>query len=178
MHSHSFTHSFGALVVALYLCLGYTLALPTQGSGPVPLTIRSVDGPVRRNGYIITFKPSVDAHDAQNFVVQHFGSGAVRHRYNTTNIDGLAGTFNATQIDVLRTSSFVESIELDSVGEVDSLVVQKDATWGLQRISQLGPISGNPNDMNYTFSYDSSAGSGTDIYIGMHSSWFLLFYFD
>ena len=171
MRRHSFKHSLGALFIVLSLCLGYTLAIPTQGSrDPVPLTIRSVDGPVRKNGYIITFKPTADAQEAQDRIVQQFGRSAVRHRYNTTNLDGLAGTFNATQIATLKASSFIESIELDTVGQVDSLVVQKDANWALQRLSQLGPVSGGSKDLNYTYSYDSSGGSGTDIYIGKHQA--------
>lgn len=167
MRRHSFKYYLAALALPLSLSFGITLAVPTDGSGgrPVPLTIRSVDGPVRENGYIVTFKQSVDAHEAQDWIAHKFGRGAVRHRYNTTHIDGLAGTFNETQIEALRTSRFVESIELDSIGEVDSLVVQRDASWGLQRISQTGPVSGNVTGLDYTYSYDSSAGSGTDIYI-------------
>jgi len=46
------------------------------------------------------------------------------------------------------------------------LATQTDAPWGLQRISQDAKLS-NQNDaaLTFTYNYDDSAGSGTDVYV-------------
>lgn len=168
MRRHLLDFSLRILILALFLGLGNTLSDPRRRSENLaPLTIRGVEGPVRTDGYIVRFKPSVDAHEAHDQLVHEFGIAAVRHKYNTSSLDGIAGTFNASQLHTLQTSDFVESIELDSVGQADSLVQQNDATWGLSRISQLNPLSSDSNvtGLGYTYSFDESGGGGSDIYI-------------
>lgn len=159
MRSHSFE--------TLLLLVATLLPFFATTSASLLLPIRDSTDGVRKDGYIITYKPSVNATSAHNNITQQFGSGVVRHRYSGNSFKGLAGTFNASQIAVLQSSPFVQSIERDSIGQVDSLVVENDTNWGLQRISQAGPIS-NPDDqlnLDYTYLYDSTAGAGVDIYI-------------
>lgn len=40
-----------------------------------------------------------------------------------------------------------------------------DAAWGLARISQTAKVSGSADSLTYSYSYDSTAGKGVDIYI-------------
>jgi cerevisin len=155
--------SFKAWVLRAAVLLPYVATT----SASLLLPVRSTEDAVRKDGYIITFKPSVDVTSAHDQIARQFGSGAVRNLYSSTGFKGLAGTFNSTQIATLESSPLIQSIERDLVGQVDSLVTQLDATWGLQRISQVAAIS-RPDDqtaLDYTYLYDNTAGSGVDIYI-------------
>ncbi|KAG8869509.1 subtilisin-like serine protease [Serendipita sp. 405] len=139
----------------------------TASSRRSTVGILDVDGPVREDGYIITFTSSTNATAAQNAIQRDFGFESVTHRYNTDAIKGVSGTFNPTQIERIQAAEFVESIERDAVGGVDALVTQYDAPWGLQRISQVEGLPGGSNEqgLNYQYRYDDSAGNGVDIYI-------------
>lgn len=162
MHGHSFGPWFW--VVALLL------SHVARTSASLLLPIRNLEDPARKDGYIVTFKPSVNstyASSMQDQISHRFGPQTVRHRYNTRSFRGFAGTFNASQLAALKSSPFIQSIEPDSLGHVDALVTQRDAPWGLQRISQEGAIN-RPNEqtaLDYTYIYDESGGAGVDIYI-------------
>lgn len=43
--------------------------------------------------------------------------------------------------------------------------IRTNAPWGLSRISQAGPTGGSASGTSFSYRYDSSAGSGVDIYI-------------
>ncbi|KAH7334858.1 subtilisin-like protease Pr1A [Rhizoctonia solani] len=76
-------------------------------------------------------------------------------------------TPNAMELLKAKYAKEIEYVEEDQVVRVTSELIQKDATWGLQRITQEGtlPQGSSSTALNYTYSYDSSAGEGVDIYI-------------
>ncbi|CAE6517665.1 unnamed protein product, partial [Rhizoctonia solani] len=76
-------------------------------------------------------------------------------------------TPNAIEALKFKYAEEIEYIEEDQVVRVTSEVIQRDATWGLQRITQKEtlPQGSISTALNYTYSYDSSAGEGVDIYI-------------
>lgn len=131
--------------------------------------IRDVDGPVRADGYIITFTDGANATEAHDAIVASFGEEAVSYRYDTetSTVRGLSGTFNATEIRELQGADFVQSIEPDVIGKLDALATQYDAPWGLQRVSQVNglPDDSDEGGLGYTYTYDQSAGQGVDIYV-------------
>lgn len=171
-------HSFILLPQLVLLCLLGLLSSTTRvAAAPRPLRtprtprtqllpVRSVDGPVRPNGYLITYKSDVDAAEVQTQIVDTYGADVVRYKYDCASFSGMAGTFDDDQLESLRASPDIEAIEVDSVGHADTLVAQTDAPWGLQRISQLNPLRySDITALDYTYTYDDSAGAGVDIYI-------------
>lgn len=49
-----------------------------------------------------------------------------------------------------------------------SAVVQSNAPWGLARVSSGGnplPVGADPGSLTFSYTFDSSGGSGVDIYI-------------
>ncbi|CAE6493473.1 unnamed protein product [Rhizoctonia solani] len=76
-------------------------------------------------------------------------------------------TPNAMEVLKAKYAEQIEYVEEDQVVYSTSEIVQNDATWGLQRISQKGtlPQSSSATALNYTYHYDSSGGEGVDIYI-------------
>ncbi|CAE6468229.1 unnamed protein product [Rhizoctonia solani] len=91
------------------------------------------------------------------------------HIFDSRVLNGYAIGLTPSAMEVLKVkyAEQIEYVEEDQVVRVTSVVVQKDATWGLQRITQEEtlPQSSNSTALNYTYSYDSSAGEGVDIYI-------------
>ncbi|EAU91794.1 serine protease [Coprinopsis cinerea okayama7 len=88
---------------------------------------------------------------------------------NTVNwglINGFAGILNDQALNTLRESEDVEYITEDGIMYTMSPVTQSDAPWGLQRVSQAARLSNTDvAALDYQYTYDSSAGSGVDIYI-------------
>ncbi|TFK25386.1 serine protease [Coprinopsis marcescibilis] len=81
-------------------------------------------------------------------------------------INGIAGNLNEEALNTLRASEDVEYITEDGIVHTMAAVTQSNAPWGLQRISQAGILSNtNAAALTYSYTYDSSAGSGVDIYI-------------
>ncbi|KAJ3000181.1 hypothetical protein NUW54_g6827 [Trametes sanguinea] len=87
-------------------------------------------------------------------------------RVESNVLHGFAGTFNADALNALRANPDVEYIAEDGIVHINAAVTQTNAPWGLQRISQTAKLSSqNTNALTYTYTYDSTAGSGVDIYI-------------
>jgi cerevisin len=52
------------------------------------------------------------------------------------------------------------------MGKVTAFKTLNNVPWGLQRISQQGPLgNADPTDSNFSYTFDDSAGEGVDIYI-------------
>lgn len=113
-------------------------------------------------------------------------NSTLRLGWNENVMNAIAGTFSDEVLDVIRSQEEVEYVEpgkrepasirspADKPGEyIDYLmsiyetVQHDDAPWGISRLS-TGRISLAGNDplaLQYPYFSDSSAGSGTDIYI-------------
>ncbi|KAF9642310.1 serine protease [Thelephora ganbajun] len=117
--------------------------------------------------YIVTFKDSV-AHDVGvSSVTDKIDSQSnVTHKWGF--INGLAGAFTDADLELLRSHPDVASIEED--GHVHTQYVKSvtrtDTTWGLERISSQTSLAGqDPDDLTFTYTYNPTAGTGTDVYI-------------
>ncbi|CAE6520298.1 unnamed protein product, partial [Rhizoctonia solani] len=116
--------------------------------------------------YIVKLKSSVNSglHVSSSGFSQYN-----EHIYDSRVLNGYAIGLTPNAIDVLKAkyAKEIEYVEEDQVVRVTSEVVQKDATWGLQRITQKETLAQGSSStaLNYTYNYDSSAGEGVDIYI-------------
>ncbi|PFH47214.1 hypothetical protein AMATHDRAFT_50473 [Amanita thiersii Skay4041] len=81
-------------------------------------------------------------------------------------INGFSAKLDENALNALRAHEGVKSIAEDGVVHTMSTVSESSTAWGLQRLSQAGSL-GRTDDSSLTFSYtyDSSAGAGVDIYI-------------
>ncbi|OBZ79180.1 Cuticle-degrading protease [Grifola frondosa] len=78
----------------------------------------------------------------------------------------LCRTLSPDALKILRSSPDVDYIAEDGVFSINAAVTQTNAPWGLARISQNAELADqNTNDLTFTYTYDSSAGSGVDIYV-------------
>jgi cerevisin len=82
--------------------------------------------------------------------------GRVQHSYNLTNLlKGYSGTFSEGLIDLLRKDPAVAYIEPDQ--EVHILAQEKNAPWGLARVSHKESLSFNTFNK---YDYDDRGGQG------------------
>ncbi|KAG6820078.1 hypothetical protein H0H93_005606 [Arthromyces matolae] len=111
------------------------------------------------NRYIVKLKPGANISS----VCEATNTNTI---YEYKVIHGFAATLDANQLKALRSDPNVEYVKQDIIGNATALVSQHDAPWGLARLStgdQL--VDQNPNDLNFTYIYDSSGGEGVDTYI-------------
>lgn len=86
--------------------------------------------------------------------------------FNISSFKGYTAQFNEKLLDAIRADPLVDFVEEDShadlcaveVEERDEVEHQKDATWGLSRISHR-------NETTDTYTYASTAGEGVTAYI-------------
>lgn len=106
--------------------------------------------------YIVTFKVDADKSSAKpDSGVTHTWDGA---------INGFAGHFDDATVEKLRANPDVETITEDGV--MHTFVTETNAPWGLSRLSSSSKLSNQDTSaLTYSYTYDSSAGAGVDIYI-------------
>ncbi|KAK0441963.1 serine protease [Armillaria borealis] len=141
--------------------------------------LQRIDGKVKKDNYIVTLRPGV-ARSTRDTLVDSLGPEAtITARYNHV-FSGFAGQFSSGHTNELP--SDVVTIVEDS--EVYANVEQHDATWGLQRISQEGPLppgsdplsdtlpsisaylnSTTLSALTYTYTYDGTVTSLVNIYV-------------
>ncbi|EJD48763.1 peptidase 1 [Auricularia subglabra TFB-10046 SS5] len=139
-------------------------------AAPSLVSIASRKGSTRPGGYIVTLKEHAVARRSvstvQRSILNSFSASDAQIKYEWPNLNAFAGTFSDAALLALRSSGDVAAIEHDTIGGVSALVTQRDAPWGLQRISQVAPLSStNVSALDFSYVYDSSAGRGVDIYI-------------
>ncbi|EJD32422.1 hypothetical protein AURDEDRAFT_178509 [Auricularia subglabra TFB-10046 SS5] len=144
------------------------LSAAQASSDLLPIAVAHLPG--RPGWYIVTLKDaSVERRDfslVHRSILSSLSADDSRMRYEWPHLNALAGTFSDAALTMLRSSGDVAAIERDVHGGVAELIMQTDAPWGLQRISQVPRMSSNDDHgLNYTYVYDSSAGKGLDIYI-------------
>ncbi|KAI0760470.1 peptidase 1 [Fomes fomentarius] len=158
----SFSARFAALVLAFVAAVQ---------AGPL-VNIKSTHGAqIVPNGYIVSLKPGA-ALAAHRNILRNFKREDSDVAYEWPSLNAFAGTFSDDALQALRESEDVVAIERDTIGGVDAVVVQTDAIWNLQRISQVAKLTSNSTSArNYNYTYDDSAGEGVDIYVidtGIH----------
>ncbi|PYI35452.1 subtilisin-related protease [Aspergillus indologenus CBS 114.80] len=155
----SFLLVFGSLLSAV-------LAAPTLESRQ---TLQTIPGK-----YIVTFKPGtddakIDEHTAwatnlhrrhlegRSFIEGDLPAGIERY-YKINRFAAYAGSFDDATIAAIRQHADVANVEEDQVWDLDGLVTERNAPWGLGCISHRGQTSTD-------YVYDDSAGIGTYAYI-------------
>ncbi|PFH47212.1 hypothetical protein AMATHDRAFT_152700 [Amanita thiersii Skay4041] len=142
-----------------------TLALlaavvPIFGAPAELITVEKAAG--RTSGkFIVTLKNDVD----KSFVLSQVSADAI-DQWDV--INGFSAKLDEATLNVLRAHEAVESISEDGVMHTMTIITQTGAPWGLRRISDprpISPLEGDAFSLNFTYRYDSSAGSGVDIYI-------------
>ncbi|KAK1655601.1 peptidase S8/S53 domain-containing protein [Colletotrichum phormii] len=143
-------------------------------AAPAPASI-TPDG-IIPGEYIVSLKPGL----ARSQVESHLSRAASVHsrspsRRDTTGIDktfsigafnAYAGSFDeATIAEILSgdVDGAVLSVEPNRLVEIDALVTQDAAPWGLAGLSSLNQLTGSSDGQPYT--YDDSAGEGSFAYI-------------
>ncbi len=84
--------------------------------------------------------------------------GDAEHVYTAGDFTGFAQALDAKALDALRSHPAVDFIEQDAIFTISKFVSEKNATWGLARISHQKTGSS-------TYTYDDSAGAGTCAYV-------------
>jgi cerevisin len=127
--------------------------------------ISSIFGEIVPDRYIIKFKSSrADIYaDSVNAVAQilsteYRSENKIGHMY-TEVFPGVA--VKANQIVINRIKLLPEVNSVEHVYRVYSDAIQKNATWGISRVSQCGKLSYSP----YDYHYDVNAGKGVNIYV-------------
>ena len=149
------------------------------------LTVSKAEKPISGR-YIVTLKEDVSLATHLSSTQSKIAStpSNITHEYSF--INGYAGEFSVDDLNDLRANPEIASIEEDGTLHTCSVVTQfvpspppftrasgriltdldrTDATWGLGRITSQEKLTGGPDELIYTYKYDSTAGSGVDVYI-------------
>ncbi|CAH0046490.1 unnamed protein product [Clonostachys solani] len=154
-------------VVLAILPAAIAVPAPAARSEPAPLIRRDENGNGIQNQWIVKFKNSNSlSSSSPNSVSSVINSLSVAPDHVFGNVfKGFAGQLNEKALEALRNNPEVEYIEQDSTLRLDEWVDQTGAPWGLARISQRPLLNYSTDPLSYTYTYDSSAGTGTCAYI-------------
>lgn len=143
------------------------LVAPVIFAAPAPanLKIRNVDArDVVKDSYIVVYQKGISAAAFSTHVeeVKSLTSkrevGGVGATYDIGDFKGYQITADAATLGEIAASPDVAYIEKDQKVYASALTSQTGATWGLGRISHREQDS-------TTYIYDSTAGSGTTVYV-------------
>ncbi|KAJ2979308.1 hypothetical protein NUW58_g7230 [Xylaria curta] len=83
--------------------------------------------------YIVKMRDGFVAAHADRTLTAHMSSA--KHTYGVMGFKGFAGALNHTSIQALRANPHVEYVEEDSKFYLQAFTSQKDAPWGIARVS-------------------------------------------
>ncbi|KAF6815906.1 serine protease precursor [Colletotrichum musicola] len=142
--------------LTLLSLLPLAIAAPSRRSSPAPLIVPRGASLVA-DKYIVRLRS--DAGEGALASAMSAFSADADHVYNFgAALRGFASTLNASEVDALRNDPDVDFIEQDAVMRISATETQRNAPWGLARLS-----SEQPGGTTYMF--DDSAGEGTCAYI-------------
>ncbi|KAK7678555.1 hypothetical protein QCA50_018427 [Cerrena zonata] len=144
------------------------LASPIFGAPTTPLiSVSKYAGTVNKGSFIVKLKDNVSKDTHLDWLSQHVSADTITHRdWKTEVLHGFAGQFSDNVLNMLRANPDVESIEEDGIMSINAITTQTNAPWGIARLSQNGRLSNqNTGALTFTYSFDSSAGAGVDIYV-------------
>ncbi|KAG8817737.1 serine protease [Serendipita sp. 399] len=128
------------------------------------------------NSYIVMLKPDIDAQT----MLMHFDfleaahsedpldadfesdMGGIKHVYDGPKSKGYAGAFSDRTVERIRAQPEVEYIEMDQVVWASAMDTQKNAPWGLSRISHRPKLRFSTLGK---YEYDTDGGDGVDVYV-------------
>jgi cerevisin len=152
---------FCSRLLALALCTLPALAAPSpllrifKATNPLP------------GRYIVTLKQEQGTNtvgDVKAFSSTMSPASNITHQWES--MGAFAGELSDDDLETLRVDPRVEAIEEDGIMKTSGNVTQTNAPWGLNRISsQTRLASQNDSSLNFTYSFDSTAGAGSTVYI-------------
>ncbi|KAJ9051002.1 proteinase B [Entomophthora muscae] len=86
----------------------------------------------------------------------------INYEYRTV-LKGYSAVFTDEVLAKVKAMSEVEDVEEDQGGSF--AVIQKDAPWGLGRLSSPNLPLGNSQSLTYEYDHEPSAGEGVDVYV-------------
>jgi cerevisin len=146
-------------------------------AAPAPLLpVTRVNGRSIPDSYIVKIKASSDIPVERrgqwlNNVLATGGAtvqdaDSLKLKWSKDIFDGVAGTFDKDGVNALRANKDVEYIIEDTVMFTSDVLQQANAPWGLARLAQDGPLADkNPAQLNFPYTFDSTAGQGVDVYV-------------
>ncbi|KAJ3483614.1 hypothetical protein NLI96_g6193 [Meripilus lineatus] len=155
---------FFTLVTATFALLATSvIGAPTAAL----VDIQKFEGKVKQGSYIVKLKDNVSKSNHLTWLGKQLGSDSVTHNeWKKEVLNGFAGRFSERTLNLLRANPDVEYIAEDGIVSIDSTVTQTNAPWGLSRISQNARLTNqNSAALTFTYKYDSTAGTGVDIYV-------------
>ncbi|KAF5630784.1 alkaline protease (oryzin) [Fusarium tjaetaba] len=123
------------------------------------------------NKFIIALKPTakVDLDLHARWVSDVHGQALARRGVEAGGIDktfsfpgfkGYSGSFDEDTIEIIKANSSVLHVEPEQTFTIASPVTQQSPPWGLSAISNA-----NPPSSKASYTYDSTAGAGTFVYV-------------
>jgi cerevisin len=108
-----------------------------------------------------------DPRTIEQLVVELGGSmDDIKYVYNNTGFKGFAGSMSQHCVTRMSTFSGITHFEPRTMFQASATIQEGDVAWGLQRISQTGPVGGQATDLAFTYTFnDATLGEGVDIYI-------------
>ncbi|KAF3994726.1 hypothetical protein FT663_01193 [Candidozyma haemuli var. vulneris] len=139
-------------------------------NGRAPLLRVAKPAPSR---YVVIYNDDISAEDKQKdkeWISENVDQAVKRDAipdgdddqlefFEVASVKGYAGHFDQQLLDQIQENPLVKYVEEDEELEVASIVTQKDATWGLGRISSREI----PSESNYV--YDDEGGKGVNAYV-------------
>lgn len=105
----------------------------------------------------------------------------VQHMYSNSAFQGFAANLHNTSVHALNgmddvthveravsIQSYLNTVTTAASGSVKNTAqTRQQSPWGLQRVSSASTVSGDPQAVQYTYSYDPSSalGKGVDLYV-------------
>lgn len=101
----------------------------------------------------------------ESLVAENDGSGIKGHFTVGRSTAGYHGRFTQRMIKIIRDSPEIATVEPDSIERIQGAFIyeQRNASWGLSRISHLDNTYGTDEEKQYLF--EDSAGKNTTIYV-------------
>lgn len=148
---------------ALKTLVAAALALYASAAPSTLHTVQKYSGQVKANSYVITLKADVNK-DELLASKPEIASYVTHPEWDARLLNGFAGVFNAEQLNALRASEHVESIQEDGIYRIQGS--QSNAAWGLGRLVSTSALGGNDLNLNFTYRWnDAGKGTGVDIYV-------------
>lgn len=112
------------------------------------------------NKYIVVLEPGISVEELASHKTWLTDLGDELNFFNIRSLSGYTGYFTQEAINLLQRDARVKFIERDAVMHVNEFDIQKDAPWGLARVSHR---ENSAPDASYLF--DNEAGLGVTAYV-------------
>jgi len=132
-----------------------------------PLVDDPMDETPGSGGDYVVLVDDEDPRSIEQLIRELGGSmDTVKYVYNNTQFKGFAASMSKHCVGQLGTFSGIKHYEEKATFRTSE--TEKDAPWGLNRISKTGAVDGqgkNPLDLVFTYTFNEKPGAGVDIYV-------------